>query len=53
LITRAERGAFVTALEKRLAEHRVFLVLLFGAFLLRLVWLLIAQPTPVSDWHAY
>ena len=35
------------------AENKVFVVILLGAFAVRVAWLLIAQPTPVSDWHAY
>lgn len=33
--------------------HWVFLVILGAGFVLRTAWLLYAQPTPVSDWHAY
>ena len=34
-------------------DHKIFLFILAGAFVLRIVWLLAARPTPVSDWHAY
>ncbi len=33
--------------------NRAILVILGVGFALRLAWLLYAQPTPVSDWHAY
>jgi 4-amino-4-deoxy-L-arabinose transferase-like glycosyltransferase len=34
-------------------DNKAILFILLGAFLLRVVWLLMAHPTPVSDWHAY
>ena len=34
-------------------QNKTFVAVLVGAFTIRFVWLLIAQPTPVSDWHAY
>ncbi len=34
-------------------QNRALVALLVGGFVARFVWLLIAQPTPVSDWHAY
>ncbi len=40
-------------LKRYIAENRAFVVVLLGAFIFRVTWLLIAQPTPVSDWHAY
>jgi 4-amino-4-deoxy-L-arabinose transferase-like glycosyltransferase len=36
-----------------LAENKAFVIVLLGAFIVRVAWLLVAQPTPVSDWHAY
>ena len=40
-------------LKRYIAENKAFVVVLLGAFIVRVTWLLIAQPTPVSDWHAY
>ena len=40
-------------LKRYVAENKAFVVVLLGAFIVRATWLLIAQPTPVSDWHAY
>lgn len=34
-------------------DNRHILAILLGAFIVRFAWLLVAQPTPVSDWHAY
>ena len=40
-------------LRRYIAENKAFVVVVLGAFIVRVTWLLIAQPTPVSDWHAY
>ena len=40
-------------LKRYVAENKAFVVVLLGAFVFRVAWLLVAQPTPVSDWHAY
>jgi 4-amino-4-deoxy-L-arabinose transferase-like glycosyltransferase len=43
----------VDRLKRWSADNRAFLFILLGAFVLRVAWLLVARPTPVSDWHAY
>jgi 4-amino-4-deoxy-L-arabinose transferase-like glycosyltransferase len=39
--------------KRYITENRAFVGVLLGAFVVRVTWLLISQPTPVSDWHAY
>ncbi len=43
----------VERVKRYVAENKAFVLVLVGAFIARVTWLLIAQPTPVSDWHAY
>ena len=39
---------------RRFVHDNTWLVAIVGlAFLVRVLWMLVAQPTPVSDWHAY
>jgi 4-amino-4-deoxy-L-arabinose transferase-like glycosyltransferase len=43
----------VERVKRYVTENKAFAIVLLGAFVVRVVWLLVAQPTPVSDWHAY
>jgi 4-amino-4-deoxy-L-arabinose transferase-like glycosyltransferase len=43
----------VERVKQFIAQNKALVVVLLGAFAVRVAWLLIAQPTPVSDWHAY
>jgi len=46
-------GSIDASVPARLRAHWPLLAIAALGFALRLAWLLYAQPTPVSDWHAY
>jgi 4-amino-4-deoxy-L-arabinose transferase-like glycosyltransferase len=43
----------VERVNRYVERNKAFVAVLLSAFVVRVLWLLIAQPTPVSDWHAY
>jgi len=39
--------------KRYVSENSAILLIVLGGFVVRVIWLLLAQPTPVSDFHAY